>query len=234
MYPRYPFFYDWTIIFVIIGSFIAMMASSSMKSTFAKYSRIRSSSGVTGEDAARAILDRNGLSNVRIVPIGGILTDHYDPRNKTVALSETVINSTSIAAVSVAAHECGHAVQDLQGYFPFNLRSSLVPVVNIGQNLAMPLLILGYIISSFDFLIPIGILMFSTAFIFQVVTLPVEFNASARAFDLLEGVGILNRNEVKSSQKVLRAAALTYVAGVAASLLSLIRIIIIFGGRNRD
>ncbi|TRW27994.1 zinc metallopeptidase [Criibacterium bergeronii] len=230
-----PFFYDWTIIFILIGAGIAGIASTKLRATFAKYSAIRVSSGITGAEAARKILDTNGLSNIRIVPIAGSLTDHFDPRNNTISLSQSVINSSSIAAVSVAAHECGHAVQDLQGYAPYNLRTAIVPVVNIGQNIAFPILLLGYFLGSANFLIPLGILLFSSTLIFQLVTLPVEYNASDRAFDLLESSGIITRGEVGASKQVLRAAALTYVAGVAASILSLLRIIIIFGGgRNRD
>ena len=218
---------------LVIGMVISLIASAKLKGTFAKYSNIRSRSGMTGEQTARLILDSNGLSNVRVIPIGGNLTDHYDPRNKTVALSETVMHSTSIAAVSVAAHECGHAIQDLEDYKPYLLRASFVPIVNIGQSLAIPMIMIGWIISFFSFLVPIGILLFSTAFIFQLITLPVEYNASSRAFELLKEIGILDSSEVNGSKSVLGAAALTYVAGTIAALLSLLRLIAISNSRRR-
>lgn len=228
-----PIYFDYTYILVVIGGIISMIASSKMQSTFNKYARIRSASGLTGEQTARMILDSNGLSNVRIIPISGSLTDHYNPTNKTIALSETVINSTSIAAVSVAAHECGHAVQDLRGYTPYLVRAKIVPVVNFASQISIPILMIGLFMSYFNFLLPIGIALFSFTLIFQIVTLPVEFDASFRALDLLLGKGILSNNEIGSSKKVLRAAALTYVAGVITSFLTLLRYIIIYNSRNR-
>ncbi|EHL14714.1 hypothetical protein HMPREF9629_00263 [Peptoanaerobacter stomatis] len=231
----YGFGYDWTFILIIIGGLISMFASGRLKSTFSRYSMIRSASGMTGAQTARVILDANGLSNIRVVPIAGELTDHYDPRNKTISLSQSVMNSTSIAAVSVAAHECGHAVQDLKDYKPYLLRAGIVPIVNIGQNLAMPIFIAGIIFGSFNFLVPIGIGLFSLTLLFQIITLPVEFDASSRAFDLLRECNVLKVQEIDGSKKVLKAAALTYVAGVAASLLSVLRLIIIANsGRRRD
>lgn len=227
------YFFHPSDILILIGMVISFVASTILNGTFSKYSNIKSASNMTGAETARRILDSNGLSNVRVIPIRGNLTDHYNPANKTIALSENVINSTSLSAVSVAAHECGHAVQDLQDYKPYLLRSSFVPVVNFGQRLSIPLLMIGYIISFLDFLIPIGLLLFSTTLMFQLITLPVEFNASMRAFKLLEQCNILSSNEVYGSKKVLGAAALTYVAGAISAFLSLLRLMMIYG-RRRD
>lgn len=229
------FYFDSTYILIVIGMIVSLMASAKLQRTFSKYSGVFSKSGLTGQQTAELILERNGLSHVRVVPIAGQLTDHYNPANKTLALSESVYNKRSLAAVCVAAHECGHAVQDKTAYAPFNLRSAIVPTVNIGQAISIPILIIGAIIGSYNLLVPIGIMLFSFTLIFQLVTLPVEYNASSRALDMLAGYQILAPDEIKGGQKVLSAAALTYVAGVFASLMSLLRIILIFGGgRNRD
>lgn len=220
---------------VMLGGAIAMMVSSGMKSTFAKYSMIGSSSGMTGAQVARVLLDINGLTDISIIPITGSLTDHFNPMNRTIALSETVINSTSIAAVSVAAHECGHAVQEKQGYTPYIVRSRIVPVVNFASNISIPIIMLGLFMSFFRPLVPIGIALFSFTLIFQIVTLPVEFDASFRALEMLENRRILERDEVGSSKKVLRAAAMTYVAAVVASLMNVLYYIALYNSsRSRD
>lgn len=210
-----------------------MAASARVKSTFSIYSRVRSASGLTGAEAARRILHMAGITDVTVVPISGSLTDHYNPRNKQLALSQDVYDRTSVAAIGVAAHECGHAIQDAQNYVPLNLRSAIVPVANIGSTLSWPLFLAGLILSIRP-LLTLGILLFSFAVLFQLVTLPVEFNASARALKMLESSGMLGTDEVKSAKKVLTAAALTYVAALASSILQLLRLIILAGGRDRD
>lgn len=233
----FPMFFDPTYILIIIGIMISTFASSKLKSTFSKYSSIRNSNNITGAEAAQKILRANGLYDIKILHIPGNLTDHYNPINKTLSLSSPVYNSTSIAAVSVAAHECGHAIQHKEFYAPFKLRSAIVPVVNFGQTLSMPILLVGFIMGSFDFLVPLGIFLFSFSLIFQLVTLPVEYDASSRALKQLENINILDKGEIKEGRKVLNAAALTYVAGVAASVLSVLRLLILSGllnGRRRD
>ena len=229
------YYFDWTYIFVLIGIIISSLASSRVNSTFKKYSWKMSSSGLTGAQTARKILDANGLSYIKIKPIAGSLTDHYDPREKSISLSEPVMNSNSIAAVSVAAHECGHAIQDSVAYQPYLMRSAIVPGVNIASRISIPIIMIGFFISTLRPLIPIGIILFSSTLLFQLVTLPVEFDASNRAFDLLEDQRILSREEVDSSKKVLNAAALTYVAGVLATVLTILRFVILYNNsRRRD
>lgn len=228
-----PFYFDSTYILVLIGMAISMIASAKVSSTFSKYSTVRSQSGYSGAQAARMILDSNGLNHVKIVPIPGQLTDNYNRLNKTLSLSQSVYGNTSLSAVAVAAHECGHAIQDQREYLPFNLRGAIVPIVNIGQTVSMPILIAGVIMGSYDVLVPLGIFLFSLSLIFQIVTLPVEFNASSRAMDAMQSNGLISQEEVKGAKAVLSAAALTYVAGVIASLLSLLRIMILFGGRRK-
>lgn len=229
------YYFDWTYIFVLIGIIISSLASSRVNSTFRKYSWKMSSSGLTGAQTARKILDANGLSYVRIMPIGGSLTDHYNPKEKTISLSESVIDSNSISAVSVAAHECGHAIQDLIAYQPYLLRSAIVPGVNIASKISIYIMMIGFIISTLRPLVPIGIILFSSTLLFQLVTLPVEFDASNRAFDLLEDQRILSRDEVVYSKKVLNAAALTYVASAVASVLTILRFVILYNNsRRRD
>ena len=219
---------DPTYILIIIAALISVAAQCMVQSSFSKYSRYQSSRGITGAQAAQIILRANGINDVTIKRVQGSLTDHYDPRNKTLNLSDTVYNKTSVAAVGVAAHECGHALQHEFGYVPLSFRSALVPIANIGSQLS-------WVILSFNHtLITIGILMFSLAVLFQLVTLPVEFNASSRALEQLESQGILERSEISGTRKVLRAAALTYVASAAASILQLLRLIILFGGDKRD
>ncbi|WP_343247438.1 zinc metallopeptidase [Diplocloster hominis] len=234
-----PFYYFWdpTYILVIIGLVLSLWASSRVKSTYAKYSRVRSMSGMTGADAAARILHAAGIYDVQIQHVSGNLTDHYDPRNKTLNLSDSVYGSPSVAAVGVAAHECGHAIQDAKSYAPLKIRGAFVPVANIGSGLSMPLILIGLIFgvnSQWAILVDIGIILFSLAVLFQLITLPVEFNASRRAIQMVESTGILYGDEVDGTKKVLSAAALTYVASAAAAMLSLLRLILLFGGRNRD
>lgn len=232
----YPMYFDPTYILVLIGVVICMLASAKMNSTFSRYSRVRNHSGMTGRDAAEQILHREGLYDVRIEHISGNLTDHYDPRTKTLRLSDATYNSTSVAALGVAAHECGHAVQHATGYLPLKLRSSLVPVANFGSTIAWPLIIFGLFISgrSSVMLINLGILAFSLAVLFQIVTLPVEFDASHRALKILGNTGLLYESEVRDTRKVLTAAALTYVAGAASAILQLLRILLLTGNRRND
>ena len=190
---------------------------------------------MTGAQAAQRVLNSAGIYDVRIQHVAGNLTDHYDPRNKTLNLSDSVYGSTSVAAVGVAAHECGHAIQHQQGYAPLNIRSALVPAANFGSAAAWPLIILGIIFGGAGSVFcQIGIVFFSAAVLFQIVTLPVEFNASSRAVRILGDTGILSEQELPYTKKVLRAAALTYVAGAAAAILQLLRLLLLFGGRNRD
>ncbi len=225
--------FDSTYLLVLIGLVLCVAASAKVKSAFAKYSRVRSRSGMTGAQAADMILKRSGIYDVRIEHVRGDMTDHYDPRSKTLRLSDTVYGSSSVAAVGVAAHECGHALQHARGYAPLSIRTALVPVANFGSSLAWPIFIAG-LIFSFGPLLSLGIVLFMAAVLFQVVTLPVEFNASSRALKLLQSNGILYEDEIRDTRKVLSAAALTYVASVAASLLQLLRLIILAGGRRHD
>lgn len=234
-YGGYGYYYrfDPTMILVLIGAMLSVWASSRVNSTFRRYSQVRSMTGMTGAEAAKRILNSQGIYDVTIRPVRGNLTDHFDPRTKTVNLSEAVYHSTSVAAIGVAAHECGHAIQHDVGYAPLKLRSAFVPVANFGSKLSMPLLLLG-LFMGMGSLVNLGIWMFVLAILFQVITLPVEFNASGRALRLLGDTGILYDDEVKDTRKVLSAAALTYVAAVAASVLQLFRLLILFGGRRDD
>ena len=225
--------FDGTYILIVIGMVLSMLASSRVKTTFAKYQRVRSMSGMTGAEAAQRILRQSGIYDVRVERVSGSLTDHYDPRSQVLRLSDSVYGSSSVAAVGVAAHECGHAVQHEKGYVPLSIRSALVPVANFGANLAWPVFLMG-LIFSIGPLLDIGILLFLAAVLFQLVTLPVEFNASSRALRLLESNGILYGEEIRDTRKVLSAAALTYVASLAASVLQLLRLIILAGGRRRN
>lgn len=232
-YYYYPMF-DPTYILVLIGVIISLWASAKVKTTYAKYSRVRSMSGMTGAQAAERILHSAGIYDVRIEHVAGNLTDHYDPRSRVLRLSDAVYGSASVAAIGVAAHECGHAVQDQKDYAPLRIRNSLVPVANFGTMAAWPIIIIGLIFGSSSFLINLGILLFSLGVLFQLVTLPVEFDASKRAVQMLGNQGILYGDEVVQTRKVLNAAAMTYVAAAAASILSLLRLLILFGGRDRD
>ena len=211
-YGYYGYYFDPTYILIIIAAIISLIAQWRVNSAFSKYSRVASMSGMTGAQAARMILQSNGINDVSVQRISGKLTDHYNPSTKVLNLSESVYGSTSVAAIGVAAHECGHAIQHARGYFPLSLRTALVPVANIGSQLSWVFIIVGAILSFNQTLITIGIIMFSAAVLFQLVTLPVEFNASARALEQLESNGILYRDEVSQTRKVLSAAALTYVA----------------------
>ena len=231
-YP-YGFYVDPTYVLLIIGMVLALAASGKMKSTFARYQQVRSHSGLTGAQTAQRILNAAGIYDVTIVPISGSLTDHYDPRTKRLALSQDVYGRTSVAAVCVAPHEGGHAIQHNINYAPLNIRSAIVPVANIGSSLSWPIFLLG-LIFSIPALTTVGIVLFSLAVLFQLVTLPVEFNASSRALKMLESTGILSREENKGAKKVLTAAALTYVAALASSILQLLRLLILSGGRRRD
>lgn len=232
---RYGYYFDPTYILVLIGVVISMIASARVKSTFQKYSRVRSRTNMTGAQAAQRVLNSAGIHDVTIRHVSGELTDHYDPRNKTLNLSDPVYGSTSVAAIGVAAHECGHAIQHQQGYSPLSLRSALVPVANFGSAISWPLIIAGVIFGGAgSTLCKIGILLFSAAVLFQLVTLPVEFNASFRAVRILGDTGILGDQELPYTKKVLKAAALTYVAGAAAAILQLLRLLILFGGRDNS
>ena len=235
MYYGYPFgfYFDPTYFLLVIGMILSLAASAKMKSTFSKYRRVRSASGLTGAQTARRILNAAGIYDVEIVPVSGSLTDHYDPRSKRLALSQDVYGQTSVASVCVAAHECGHAIQHASNYAPLNLRSAIVPIANLGSSLSWPIFLAG-LIFSLETLTTVGIVLFSLAVLFQLVTLPVEFNASSRALHMLEINGILSREENAGAKRVLTAAALTYVAALASSILQLLRLIILAGGRNRD
>lgn len=233
-----PFFYyyDPTYVLVLIGIVLCMAASARVRSTYSKYAQVRSRSGLTGREAAERILRSAGIYDVRVEHVSGNLTDHYDPRNKVLRLSDATYQSASVAAVGVAAHECGHAIQHEQGYAPLSIRSAIVPVANFGSAIAWPLILFGLLFNSRSsyLLIQIGILAFSFAVLFQIVTLPVEFNASKRAVRILGESGMLLPEELRMTRKVLGAAALTYVAGAASAVLQLLRIILLTGGRRRD
>ena len=232
----YPMYFDPTYFLVLIGVVLSLLASGRVKSTFAKYSQVRNSRGLTGAQAAEQVLHTAGIYDVRIEHVGGNLTDHYDPRTKVLRLSDSVYGQTSVAAVGVAAHECGHAIQHAKGYAPLKLRSTLVPVANFGSKLAWPLIIFGLFISgeSSRLLINAGIIAFLAAVAFQLVTLPVEFNASNRAIRMIADSGMMYGEEIKGAKKVLSAAALTYVASAATAILQLLRILILTGGRRRN
>ncbi len=217
---------------MILAMLFAGWAQINVKTTFSKYSRVSNAAGMTGFDAARKILDANGLYNIRIEQVAGELTDHYDPKAGVIRLSAGVYGSTSAAAVGVASHEAGHAVQHAVGYFPIKVRTAIIPICNIGSTLAWPLILLG-IILSFPDLAMLGVAFFSLATVFQLVTLPCEFNASARAMEALRNDGRLNSSDLAAASKTLRAAALTYVAALAVSLLNLLRIIAMVNGNNR-
>lgn len=233
-YGFYPFF-DPTMILILIGVILSLAASAKVKSTFARYSRVRSMTGMTGAEAAERLLKSQGIYDVSVRHVAGSLSDHYDPRTKTVNLSDDVYGSSSVAAIGVAAHECGHAIQHAVGYAPLNIRSALVPVANFGSQISWPLIFIGILVGGFGSpIVQIGILLFSAAVLFQLVTLPVEFNASSRAVKLLDSTGILSGDEVDGTRRVLGAAALTYVAAAAGSILQLLRLIILFGGRRND
>ena len=225
------FYFDPTIIIVLPALIFTLWAQWNVNSTFEKYRKVNTLHNITGYDSARKILDANGLYDVKIERVAGNLTDHYDPRANVIRLSEAVHDSTSAAAVGVAAHEAGHAVQHAKGYFPIKIRQAIIPATRIGSSLAMPLFLIGLILAV-EPLVYLGIIFYATAVVFQLVTLPVEFNASNRAMAALNDGGSLSSSELDASRKVLTAAALTYVAALATSLLSLLRLIIIANGRR--
>lgn len=230
------YYWDPTYILVVIGAVICMIASARVKGTFNKYSQLRSMSGMNGAQVAQRVLQAAGIYDVQVRHVSGSLTDHYDPRTKTVNLSDPVYNATSVAALGVAAHECGHAIQHAKSYAPLSIRSALVPIANFGSMLAWPVILIGLLFNtrSSGLIIDIGILLFSAAVLFQLVTLPVEFDASRRALVMLRTQGILADDELRYTRRVLKSAALTYVASAAAAILQLIRIILITNGRRRD
>lgn len=236
---------DWTYIVLVLPAVIfSLWASASVNSTFKKYATQRPLCGMTGAEAARRVLDANGLQHIRIEQIPGELTDHYDPSANVIRLSESVYGNASTAAIGVAAHEAGHAIQHAVGYAPIRIRTAIVPVTNIGSKLSMPLILIGLILaaatesaetSHFGFMLAVaGVICFSLCVVFQLVTLPTEFNASNRALAAISNCGLLNQEELAGSRKVLRAAAMTYVAALAVSIMQLLRLIIIVGGRRRD
>ena len=237
----YPYYYgfDWTYLVIILPCMLlSLWASSRVNTTFKKYASQFSYRGITGADAARRVLHSHGIHNVRIEQVSGNLTDHYDPKSNVIRLSHDVFNGTSTAAIGVACHEAGHAVQYAQNYGPIKLRAAIIPVTNIGSKLAMPLILLGILFSSFAEysygFIYAGIFCFSFSLIFQLVTLPVEFNASRRAIQAISNYGLLSESELKGAKKTLTAAAMTYVAAVAVSFAQLLRLILLFGGRRRN
>lgn len=231
----FPYFYgiDITYIVLVLPAVIfAMIMQARVSSTFSKYSEFRNASGLTGAQVAQRMLSSFGVTDVRIERVSGNLTDHFDPKANVIRLSEAVYDSTSVAACGVAAHECGHAIQYFEGYGPIKLRNAIIPVCQIGSTLSMPLILLGFLFSAQP-LVNIGIVFFALATLFQLITLPVEFNASSRALATLEGSNILFGEENDAAKKVLSAAAMTYVAALAVSLMQLLRLILIFSGRGR-
>ncbi len=226
------FYYDWTILIVLPAFIFSVWAQIRVNTTFDKYSKILTRRGITGADAARRVLNENGLYDVKIENIRGNLTDHYDPRSNVIRLSDSVYGSTSAAAVGVACHEAGHAVQHAKGYFPIKIRSAVIPATKFGSMLAIPIFMIGLIFAS-DALLLAGIVLYSVVAFFQLVTLPVEFNASSRAMSAIRNSGMLDPKECESAGKVLSAAALTYVAALLSSLLTLLRLLVLAGGRGR-
>ena len=232
------FWGDWTVLVLIPAMIFAFLAQINVQMTFSRFKQVRNRRGLTAADVARRILDANGLNYVQIQRVSGELTDHYDPRAQVVRLSDSVYDSTSVAAIGVAAHEVGHACQHAEDYVPLRIRSAIIPMTRIGSMLAMPVFILGLLFAQLslygnmvgDVFMMLGILLFSLSTLFQLVTLPTEFNASARALKTLESYGILDGDELVGARSTLRAAALTYVAALASSLASLLRLLLIFGG----
>lgn len=231
------YYFDWTYVVLVLPCIIfSMWASASVNSTFKKYSTQYSSRRITGAEAAQRVLSMHGVNNVRIEHISGELTDHYDPSTNVIRLSDGVYSNTSTAAIGVACHEAGHAVQYAQNYQPIKLRAAIVPITNIGSKLAMPLILLGLVLSAFAnasyFFIYLGIACFGLSLVFQLVTLPVEFNASRRALAAIDQGGLLTDEEQKGAKKALKAAAMTYVAATAVALSQLLRLLVIFGRRD--
>ncbi len=236
--PYYYYGFDWTYLVLVLPCILlATIASARVNSTFRRYSKQLSSRRITGAEAARRVLAANGVYGVQIQQVAGNLTDHYDPKSNVIRLSSSVYDSCSTAAIGVACHEAGHAVQYAQNYFPIKLRAAIIPITNFGSKLAMPLILigilLGYVGNFSYFLVDLGILCFSLSLIFQLITLPVEFNASRRAISTIEEQGLLTYEEQMGARKTLRAAAMTYVAAVAVSLAQVLRLILLFGGRGR-
>ena len=236
-----PYFYgfDWTYLYIVLPCLLlSLWASSSVNSTFKRYSKQLSTKGITGRDAAVCVLESHGITNVRVERIAGKLTDHFDPKTNVIRLSDNVYDSTSTAAIGVACHEAGHAVQYATEYFPMKVRAAIIPATNIGSRLAMPLILLGVLFGiggSYSYtLVYAGIACFSLSLVFQLVTLPVEFNASRRAMQAIATRGILTPQEQKGARKTLSAAAMTYVAAVAIAAAQLLRLILLFGGRRRN
>ena len=234
----YGYGFDWTYLVIVLPCLLlSMWASSSVKSTFNKYSKVNSIRRLTGAEAAQRVLSANGVMGVRIERVSGNLTDHYDPKTNVIRLSDSVHSSTSVAAIGVACHEAGHAVQYAQNYGPIKVRAAIIPITNIGSKLAMPLILAGILFSflgNFSYgLVDLGIACFSLSLIFQLVTLPVEFNASRRAMQTIESSGLLTAEEQQGAKKTLKAAAMTYVAATAVALAQLVRLILLFGGRRR-
>ncbi len=227
-------YWDPTYVLVLIGVVLSLIASARVKSTFAKYQKVAARCRMSGAEVADRLLRANGIYDVRIEHVRGSLTDHYDPKNKVLRLSDSVYGQSSVAAVSVAAHEVGHCIQHSKNYAPLTIRSKLVPIANFGSGASWFFIIAGIIMGGFNVLIDIGIILFSFAVLFQIVTLPVEFDASRRALAALDSNGILYADESRYGRKVLKAAALTYVASAAAAILQLLRLILLFGNRNRD
>ena len=231
----YGYGFDWTYLLVLAGAIFSMVASAKVNSTFQKYAKVRSMSGLTAAQVARRILDQNGLSEIPVEHVSGNLSDHYDPTSKVLRLSDSTFHSLSVAAIGVAAHECGHAIQHKESYGPLKLRTAIVPAANLGSRLGIPIILLGIFFGGGgSFLVNVGIWVFSLAVLFQIVTLPVEFNASNRALIMLEDYGILGQDEKRKAKSVLSAAAMTYVAAAASSILQLLRLVILFGGRRND
>ncbi len=231
----FPYYYfDWTYLILIPAVILSLWAQSNVNNTFRKYAKVQSRRGSTGAEIARKILDMNGLHQVKIERVAGNLSDHFDPKTNVVRLSDSTYGSTSVGAIGVAAHEVGHAIQHATAYAPIKVRNSIVPVVNVCNMLSMPILLVGVLFGSYSGLIDLGILLFSATVLFQLITLPVEFNASRRAMATLRGQYLLDDDEAKGAEKVLRAAALTYVAAAVSSIMSLLRLILLFGGRRDD
>ena len=231
-------FFDWTYVVLVLPCvLLSLWASSSVNSTFKRYSQQFSRRGITGAQAAERVLRGNGVTGVRVERVSGNLTDHYDPRTNVIRLSDSVYGSTSTAAIGVACHEAGHAVQYAQSYGPIKLRAAIVPITNIGSKLAMPLILVGLLLAAFENLsygfVYLGIACFGLSLVFQLITLPVEFNASRRAMEAIESSELLTGEEQRGARKTLTAAAMTYVAATAVSLAQLLRLILIFGGRRR-
>ena len=237
--PYFFYGFDWTYLYIVLPCLIlSMVASSRVNSTFKRYAKQISARRITGSDAAMRVLRANGVTNVRIERVSGKLTDHYDPKTNVIRLSDAVYDSPSTAAIGVACHEAGHAVQYAREYFPVKIRAAIIPATNIGSRLAMPLILLGILFSSFGYysytLVYLGIALFSLSLIFQLITLPVEFNASRRAMAAIRDTQILTEEEQRGARKTLTAAAMTYVAAVAVSAAQLFRLILLFGGRRRN